>query len=212
MWAADAERSSILLSVWPQPTNVDILQSHDPWRPRQHWQDHDAIPTAPHSSDSYSAGNHHPPPPRQDGPSRPPPGLCSRHCASSSATSTEASQDGPVPRMIFSRAATLAAQRSFCWLRCRWDHNAVRRLPKPVRGNQVPTFGAANERRERPHTHAPTVTERQATCYWNRRASASSAGTLEPVEKRPAQLSTTLQGDGTSSRHKSRYSTYNTIS
>ena len=53
---------------------------------------------------------------------------------------------------IFSRAATLAAQRSFCSLRCRWDHNAVCRLLKPVRGNQVPTVGAANERREEaPH-------------------------------------------------------------
>ena len=61
----------------------------------------------------YPTGNHHPPPPPQGGPSRPSPGLHSRHWAAS----TEAIQVG-LPRMccdsvmrMFSRAPTLTATR-----------------------------------------------------------------------------------------------------
>ena len=37
-WSTDAERASAPLSSWQRPTNVDVLQEHDPWR-SQHWQD-----------------------------------------------------------------------------------------------------------------------------------------------------------------------------
>ena len=68
--------------VWQQPTNMNILKSHDPWRSRQHWHDQDDIPLL---ADLYTTRKHCPPPPPQDEPARLPPGLQSPHWASSSA-------------------------------------------------------------------------------------------------------------------------------
>ena len=42
-FCSDVERTCIPLSSWHRPTNVDVFQTHDPWR-SQHWQ------TIPHPS------------------------------------------------------------------------------------------------------------------------------------------------------------------
>ena len=96
-WSSDVERSSMPLSSWQRPTDVDILHSHDPWR-SHHWQDTVDDSPSPHSSVPYPSGNCQLPLPPQDEPPRPPPGLRSRHGARSSATSSAAIQVEPVRR------------------------------------------------------------------------------------------------------------------
>ena len=62
-WSSDAERASIPVSSWQRPTNVDVLQKHDPWRP-QHWQDvFDASPPQHRTGPCPSSTCQPPPPP-----------------------------------------------------------------------------------------------------------------------------------------------------
>ena len=94
-----------------------------------------------------------------------------------------------------------------------WDHNAVRWLHMTVRGNQVPTFGAAVDRREGGSTamhHLRQSGKRFATGR-DAHQHLKLGPSLDLVVERPGHLSTTLQEDGTSLRCKSRYNTYNTI-
>ena len=126
-WSSDAERTSLPLSSWQRPSNVDILQMHDTWRSQQDGFDvlhlHTLrVLTLMAPVPSRSAPLLLPSSPTTAGrTSRPPTGLRGYHGAGSAAASSAILQLGPVPRMLMSgQKRTFLELRHFLLYGGRW--------------------------------------------------------------------------------------------